>query len=109
MAITLIDRNYFEGGGHITDTISNRDLAEIINELINKANSIPDKIQSGIAAVAGATFVDVTFPVAFAAAPKVNATAEGNYNVWVTNRAAASCRINFSAAYTGNVNWIATA
>jgi hypothetical protein len=49
----------------------------------------------------------VTFATAFTSAPKVVATAQGNVNVWVTGISTTGCTIHTSAAYTGDVDWIA--
>lgn len=118
MAITKlvdIDKNHFAGGSHITDTISDEDLAELINrlqdktdEIIDKVNTMPDSMETQTVTVAGAAFVNVTYTGTYAVAPKAIAVAKGNVNVWISNETTTGCRVNFSAAYTGDVNVLAS-
>jgi hypothetical protein len=118
MAITKlsnIDNQWFAGGAHVTDTISDSDLAEILNAIIDKTdeiidvvNAVPAEIQAGSETFAGAASAAVTFATAFTSAPKVVATAQGNVNVWITAITTTGCTINTSAAYTGDVDWIAS-
>jgi len=118
MAITKlsnIDNQWFAGGAHVTDTISDSDLAEILNavidktdEIIDKLNVTPDATQRGSAVFAAVDTVAVTFATAFASTPKIVVTPNGNVNTYVSAKSTAGFTVKTSVAFTGVVDWIAT-
>lgn len=110
MTIERVDAGQYDGGANMQRGASkvSEDIATKLNEIIDAVNLNTAEVQAGSETLAAATSVVVTFPTAFTATPKVVATAQGNFNVWITGKSATGCTINVSAAYTGDIDWIAS-
>lgn len=78
-----------------------RSIDKATEEIDNAA-----EIVKGIAPVAGVLFYDASWTTPRGAYVP-SACVEDNVNLWITNVTTTGFKVNFSAAYTGNVYWSA--
>jgi hypothetical protein len=106
MTISRMTADQLDGGANVTRFNAPNDIVTKMNEVVDAHNGI----QSGSEAVSAAADLVVTFPVAFASVPRVVATANkaAGAVTHIDTVSETGCKIYFTGAFTGTVDWIAT-
>lgn len=114
LGIPRINKVTAEDMNEIKDVVNSNALESWsnTNNPIFKSSSGYQKLASGLILqwgattnITGAGSVNIVFPVAFTASPRISLAANANINAWVTNQTVTGITVNVSGS--GAVWWIA--